>query len=176
MAFFVVNENGASSEVRKCTSNIEFSTRIKLNGNSTYRTDSPVSNVATYKSNRYKTLKSLISIFHTEHKTISLILRYFDDSDSSLNKTNLSDEAEIYVPPLAFDRNSTFSKEFLTYTNRKDDNHHNMLKDDHHHLRNTEAYKEWLGAKMYVFGLKVETDVSTLNVLVKQERMLSARN
>lgn len=74
---------------------------------------------------------------------IFFILRYFDDSDGSLMKTNRSDEAEMYVPPITFDQNSTFSKEFLTYTNRK---------GDHHHLRNTEAYKEWLCAKMYVFG------------------------
>lgn len=59
-------------------------------------------------------------------------------------KTNRSDEAKIYVPPLSFDRNSTFSKEFLTYTTRK---------DAHHDLRNTEAYKEWLSAKRYVFFL-----------------------
>lgn len=73
-------------------------------------------------------------------------------------KTNRSDDVQIFVPPLAFDRNSTFSKECLTYTNRKDDHHHNhLLKDDHHHLRNTEAYKEWLSAKLYVFGLEVET-------------------
>lgn len=57
MAFFVVNENESPLGLRKCCSNVDYSTRIKLNGNATYRTDSPVSNVATYTSNRYKTLK-----------------------------------------------------------------------------------------------------------------------
>lgn len=72
-------------------------------------------------------------------------------------KTNRSDEAEMYVPPLTFDCNSTCSKEFLTYTKRKDGHfHQNLIKDDHHHLRNTEAYQEWLISKMYDFRLLVE--------------------
>lgn len=61
------------------------------------------------------------------------------------DKLPLATDASIYMPPLDLDRNSWSSND-LTYTHRKGD-----AKNSKELIRKTEAFKEWLSAKMCVF-------------------------